>query len=523
MHESEEGGSYHGRGGKKYSRQQQQQFSTRAGLEIASRSSKNPRVKPYQYGATMGSNTTTTSVVAASLGFVAGTVLGTTFWQWYQNAKQEGKTTSKTQKVESSSSASSSSSSCVYLDYNGTTPIYPHVLEAMMPYFQTHFGNPSSSHSYATEPRQAIDRARAQVLYALLQANPDTTPTSSIWFTSCGTESDNLAIHLALQRSTTPGSNAFNGTALPHIVTCNIEHPAVEACLKDLEAQGRCTVSFVPVQADGRVLAMDVIHAITPQTVLVTLMTANNEVGSIQPIREVSQYCHEHNIWCHTDAAQAAGKVSVSLESLGHPDLISLVGHKLGAPKGVACLYVSPNCLNDLKSTSTSSSSHGILMIGGNQEFGFRAGTQNTPYIVGMGVAASTAAQHLENNAAHMEQLRSQLLQLLQDALGHTLVRTNGPSAPSARLPNTLSVGLRGVHSGRLLQTLADHVAASAGATCHSTEQAPISSVLQAMGVPEEFARGTLRLSLGPKTTVHDVERAAQLIAHESKRQLGIL
>lgn len=215
---------------------------------------------------------------------------------------------------------------CIYLDYNGTTPIYPDVLNSMLPYLTQHYGNPSSSHHYGKEPRKAINAARKQIL-GLLGAGED--PIESIWFTGCGTESDNLAIQLALQSAPPKRPK--------HIVTCNVEHPAVELYLKHLESEGLITVTYVPVDKEGRVSAEDVIAVMTSNTILVTLMLANNESGALQPIKEVAMECRKRGILMHTDAAQAAGKVSCELEDLGYPDLISVVGHKLGAVSICLC------------------------------------------------------------------------------------------------------------------------------------------------------------------------------------------
>lgn len=399
----------------------------------------------------------------------------------------------------------SEKTSCIYLDYNGTTPIYPDVLQSMVPYLTDNFGNPSSGHAYGKVPRQAINFARAQILRTLLQSP---APLDALWFTGCGTESDNMAIQLAIQ--------ANGHIAKKHIVTCNVEHPAIEAYLKYLEQiEAIDDVSYVPVQADGRVLAKDVVEAIQDNTILVTIMWANNESGALQPIRDIATECRKRGILVHTDAAQAAGKESCAVADLGFPDMISIVGHKMGAPKGIAALYVRPGCLEEYGRKM--SHGHGILLIGGGQEFGRRGGTENTPYIVGLGYAAEKAHDNLSMNAQHMENLRSILLKKLQELLGAEKVRPNGPEDPGHRLCNTLSVGLKDVHSGRLLQGIGDQVAASAGATCHSA--GAVSSVLQAMNVPMEFARGTLRLSVGPKTTVEEVIRAADLIAQAARRQ----
>lgn len=408
----------------------------------------------------------------------------------------------------SEKSSRNSSKKCIYLDYNGTTPVYPPVLAAMLPYFTTHYGNPSRSHALGREPRRAVDEARRAILTSLLGVGKEADP-SAIWYTACGTEADNLAVHLALQ--STAANFSIKEGRLPHIVTSNVEHPAIEVCLKALEDEGRIRVTYVPVQKDGCVAAKDMVAALTKDTILVTLMLANNESGALQPVKEVAQACRERGILVHTDAAQAAGKVSCRLDDLGHPDLVSLVGHKIGAPKGIACLYVRPKCYEE-KGRSLSHN-HGILLLGGGQEHGRRGGTENTPYIVGMGVASTLASTHLAKNAKHMEAMRSHLLSQLESKLADADIQVlaNGPSDPSKRLPNTLSVGLENIHSGDLLAEISDNVAASAGATCHSA--AGVSSVLRAMKVPEEFARGTLRLSIGPKTTREDIDQAVELIA----------
>lgn len=237
-------------------------------------------------------------------------------------------------------------------------------------------------------------------------------------------------------------------------------------------------------------------------------MLANNESGALQPVREVAVYCRLHGILCFTDAAQAAGKVSVRLPEIGGPDMVTIVGHKLGAPKGIACLYVRPGILDKASP----------LLHGGGQEFGWRGGTENVPYIVGLGVAAARAAAKLRRNQQQLETLRTRLLQRLNnDSLGDGSMVVHGPQDKSQRLPNTLSVGFQGIQSGALLQSLRRQVAASAGATCHAA--GPISAVLRAMHIPDNIARGTVRLSLGPSTTADEVDRAAELLLRAVERQ----
>lgn len=391
-------------------------------------------------------------------------------------------------------------SECIYLDYNGTTPIYDEVLEAMMPYFKNHFGNPSSGHFFGRQPRLAVDQARRDILQLLEDPGGD---LSSVWFTSCGTEADNLAIQLALQ--------ACQHVENPHIVTTNVEHPAITEALRTFKRRKMLSFTEVPVMPDGRVASQDVIASIQSNTVLVTVMLANNESGALMPVREVAQHCREAGILFHTDAAQAAGKVSVGLEHIGRPDMVTLVGHKFGAPKGIGCLYVRPGCLHEGEREVRDG---GILLIGGSQEHGRRGGTENVPYIVGMGLAARMSHENLLRNSAHCEKLRTRLLDKLVEGIGSENIRVNGPASLADRLPNTLSIGIRNLHSGEFLSSVSDFVAASAGATCHSTES--VSAVLQAMKVPHEFARGTLRLSVGPKTTESEIDLAASILVHEA-------
>ena len=410
---------------------------------------------------------------------------------------------------------------CIYLDHNGTTPIYGPVLEEMMPFLTTHFGNPSSGHAYGREPKAAVALARRRVMSLLVNDEESLNMADDcVIFTGSGTESDNLAIELAL---------ASCGHR-KHVVTCNIEHPAVLECLKVMEKTGKIDLSIVEVNDEGIVSPDDVAKAIKPdQTALVTIMLANNEVGSLQPIADIAKICQESNVLLHTDAAQAVGKISVELEDLGHPDMITIVGHKMGAPKGVAALYVRKGCLSkDGRVEPHGYGSCGLTLRGGGQEKGRRAGTENCPYIAGLGKAAElltkpsnidSSKKQWMDNAEYMSGLRSRLLDNLTTALGGDNVRTNGPSDPTSRLPNTLSVGLRNIRSGELLKAVSNQVAASAGSACHANGGG-VSEVLRCLHVPDEFARGTLRLSVGPSTTVEDVDRASEIIVTEAKKQM---
>ena len=440
-------------------------------------------------------------------------------------------------------SSKGTSDKCVYLDYNGTTPVYPPVVDAMLPYLTQHFGNPSSSHYFGREPKQAVNKSR-QSLLRLIQNNSDITDPHSIIFTGCGTESNNLAIRLSLLSC----QHIADGNGLLHVVSTNIEHPAITQCLSSYSVQGglapRISVTYVPVNEEGIVSVDHVVNAIQPNTALVTIMTANNEVGSIQPVFEIAKLCREKEILFHTDAAQAVGKMD--LRGLADPttgaDLITLVGHKFGAPKGIAALYVRPNCFNE-SGRANPDDGGSVLLMGGGQEGGRRGGTENVPYIAGIGRAAEMLLEkrqsplhHNDNidgweyNALHMEAMRKRLLINLvqglekENSAKSTIVRTNGPSDPKQRLPNTLSVGLKGIRSGELLAGIGMIVACSAGSACHSSSSQAISysSILKAMHVPPEYAIGTLRLSVGPDTTEKDVDFAAEIIVNEAKKQLGL-
>jgi len=422
---------------------------------------------------------------------------------------------------------------CVYLDFNGTTPVYPPVLEAMLPYLTDHFGNPSSSHHFGSEPKAAVNKARRSLL-SLIQSVP-IADLSSIMFTGCGTESNNAAIRLALLSS----AHKANKDGLLHVVTTNIEHPAITQCLNSYVNDGgltpKITVTEVPVDEFGLVSTKDVIDAIQENTVLVTIMTANNEVGSLEPVFELAKICREKKVLFHTDAAQAVGKVDLrGLADETHgADMVTIVGHKFGAPKGIAALYIRPNCFDE---NGRVNPEHGgsVLLMGGGQEGGRRGGTENVPYIAGIGRAAEMLLeQHgdkagWEANAVHMTEMRSRLLERitsgLEDDIGQrNIVRVNGPLNAEQRLPNTLSIGLKGVQSGKLLADIGEIVACSAGSACHSSSGSTMSysAILKAMNVPPEFAIGTLRLSVGPSTSPEDVEFAADIIVKEAKRQLS--
>jgi cysteine desulfurase len=367
----------------------------------------------------------------------------------------------------------------VYLDYNATTPLDPEVIACMRPWLEQRFGNPSSAHSYGAEARAAVEKAREQAA-SLLNCGPE-----EIVFTSGGTESNNHAIRGAAL------ANRHRGN---HIVTNRIEHPAVTEVCSYLEQHG-FEVSWLPVDGTGRVDPRDFERALRPETILLSIMHANNEVGTVQPVEDLSAIARSRGVLVHTDAAQSAGKIPVSVETLG-VDLLSIAGHKLYAPKGVGALYVRAGVRLEK------------FMLGAGQEGGKRAGTENVLEIVGLGQACESAARGLADNQAHLERMRNLLEKELR--LRVPEIRRNGH--PVHCLPNTLSVSFKGVDAGALLEAIRSSVAASAGAACHSGG-VEISPVLRAMGVPVEWARGTLRLSTGRMTTDEEVRHAASVIA----------
>ncbi|MDA8404828.1 MAG: cysteine desulfurase family protein [Desulfobacteraceae bacterium] len=375
----------------------------------------------------------------------------------------------------------------IYLDYNGTTPPAPEVTLAMRPFFETQFGNPSSSHWYGIAPRQAVEKARAQVA-DLLNCTPD-----EILFTSGGTESNNHAIKSAARLMKDRGG---------HIITSKIEHPAVLNVCGFLGTEGFNT-TYLPVDDAGMVRVRDVETAIRPDTILISIMHANNETGVIQPIREIADLAARHEILMHTDAAQSVGKIPTDVQDLS-VSLLSLAGHKVYAPKGVGVLYVR----QPLKLEP--------FCHGAGQEAGRRAGTENVMGIVGLGAACEAAGRHLAQNRAHMQRLRDRLHDGLRARIDG--VRLNGHQ--ERRLPNTLSLSFFGMEANRLLEEIGLEVAASAGAACHS-DTVEISHVLKAMRVPEDWAKGTLRFSVGRMTTENEIDRAVEVVATAIQNCMG--
>jgi cysteine desulfurase len=372
----------------------------------------------------------------------------------------------------------------IYLDYNATTPHDPEVIAAMRPFFEEEFGNPSSSHYYGIQPKQAVIKARAQIA-ALLNCRPE-----EIIFTSGGTESNNFAIKGCAETLRYKGN---------HIITSQIEHPAVIEVCNFLKTTGY-EVTYLPVDEFGRVQLEDLKAAIKKETILTSIMHTNNEVGSVQPIEEISTLAKKHDIIFHTDAAQSVGKIPLDVNRLG-VDLLSIAGHKVYAPKGVGALYIRQG-LAPAK-----------LMHGASQEMAVRAGTENVLEIVGLGMACEIAGRDLEKNMTHMQAMRDRLFEGIKKDCDQ--VKLNGH--PQKRLPNTLSISFLGLEANRILDAIGSEVAASAGAACHS-DTVQISDVLKAMNVPLEWAKGTLRLTTGRMTTAADIDKAVQVICAAVKR-----
>jgi cysteine desulfurase len=380
----------------------------------------------------------------------------------------------------------------IYLDYNATTPVDPDVFRAMLPFLGSatgaglgHFGNPSSSHSLGQAAHAAVERARGQVA-ALLGAQAD-----EIVFTGGGSEASNLAIKgLVLQRPRGLFGRWARGA---HVITSAVEHPATAEPCEFLRRLG-CRVTVVPVDRHGLVDPNDVKKALARDTVLVSIMHANNEVGTIQPIREIAEITRRQRVRLHTDAAQSVGKVPVNVEELG-VDLLTVAGHKLYAPKGVGALYVRRGVQLE------------PLIHGAGHESGRRAGTENVPYLVALGTACEIAGKSLPAAAERLQSLRDRLWQRLQAGLGSRVV-LNGH--PQRRLPNTLNGGFLN-HIGSELLAKVPQVAASTGSACHEGKVTR-SPVLCAMEVPLQSNEGALRLTVGRFTTEDEVDRAAELL-----------
>jgi cysteine desulfurase len=367
----------------------------------------------------------------------------------------------------------------IYLDYNATTPIDERVLSAMLPYLKEEFGNPSSIYSLAQWARRAVEEAREK-LAKLLNADP-----KEIIFTSGGTESDNFAIK---------GIAYANQDKGKHIITSQIEHHAVLNTCKFLEKQG-FHITYLPVDRYG-VVDLDALEkSITSQTILISIMFANNEVGTIQPIKKIGEIAKRHGVYFHTDAVQAVGKIPIDVKELGI-DLLSLSAHKFYGPKGVGALYLR-------KGVKISS-----FIQGGEQERGRRGGTENVAGIVGLGKAAEIAQEEMAEEEKRVRALRDELERRLLERIPEVVL--NGH--PQNRLYNTLSICVKYVEGESMLLNLdREGICASSGSACTSGSLEP-SHVLLAMGVPPEIAHGSLRFSLGKFNREEDVERVSEVL-----------
>lgn len=374
----------------------------------------------------------------------------------------------------------------VYADNAATTRIDPDVVQAMMPAFGELYGNPSTIYSKGREAREAVDQAREQVAKAI-NCRPN-----EVYFTSCGTESDNWAIRGVAKR--------YAAKKGKHIITTNIEHHAVLETLKAMEKEG-FEVTYLPVNEEGFITAEQVKQAIRPDTVLITVMTANNEIGSIQPIEEISAVAKEHGVLFHTDAVQAVGHIPVDVQKMG-VDLLSLSGHKFHAPKGVGALYVRRGILPD------------NLMNGGGQERSRRPGTENIAGILGLGAAIEKATATLERDMEYVASLRDRLIDGIVSTIPYCKVNT--PS--HHRLPGTVNVSIKYIEGESMLLLLdMNGICATSGSACASGDLDP-SHVLLAIGLPHEIAHGSVRFSFCADNTVEEIDYILEVLPNIAQR-----
>jgi len=357
----------------------------------------------------------------------------------------------------------------LYFDYNATTPVHETVVRAMLPYFTEKFGNPGCRHMHGLEARRCTEQARASVA-RLINADP-----GRIYFTSCATEANNTVLSGLLK----PGDE---------LIISAVEHPSIAQPAFELKNKG-IAVKIIPVDQNGLIDVDRVMDLISGKTKLVSVMLANNEVGTIQPVAELGASLKSRNIFLHSDAAQAAGKISVDVDKLG-VDFLTMAGHKMYAPKGIGALYVLNRGL--LKP----------MFYGGGQEKNLKPGTENIPYIAGFGRAADLAIRDLESEAGRQKALGQRFLDNLSETGPEFVLHSqNGP-----RLPNTMSIGFGGYRAGDILSGMvACNLSASAGAACHGNTQ-KMSPVLEAMGTEPHYGMGTIRFSWGRMTTPEDVD-----------------
>ncbi|MFC1883761.1 cysteine desulfurase family protein [Thermodesulfobacteriota bacterium] len=374
----------------------------------------------------------------------------------------------------------------IYMDHNATTPVEPEVVNKMMPFLQQEFGNPSSGYALGKRAKEGVERARMEVA-ALLGCEP-----LEVVFTSGGSESNNMVLK---------GVVDFAKPSKTHIITCSVEHPAVMNPVLYLMEIG-VKVTIVPVDRFGRVDPSEIERAITPESSLISVMLANNETGTLQPIREIAKIASRKGVPVHTDAAQAVGKVKVNVNDLG-VDYLSVAGHKLYAPKGIGALFVR-------KGRSLQP-----LVHGARQEKGLRAGTENVALSVGLGTSCRIAGSRLENDLEKIALMRSRLEEILFGNLDNLVL--NGH--PEYRLPNTINVSVPGIEGERILEKLPE-IMASTGAACHD-RTVKLSHVLAAMGVPRKVGMGALRFSLGRTNTDEQIDAAAEMIIKRVKEIRG--
>ena len=369
----------------------------------------------------------------------------------------------------------------IYLDHNATTPVDPRVIEAMLPYFTEKFGNAASDHAYGIEAKRAVDRAREQIA-EVINARP-----AEIIFTSGATESDNIALFGVAEKYADKGN---------HIITCVTEHKAVLDCCKQLEKMDK-RVTYLPVDQYGLVDPDDVRRAITPQTILISIMAANNEIGTLAPLEEIGAIAKEHEILFHTDAAQMVGHLSVDVQAM-NIDAMSLSAHKVYGPKGIGALY---------RRRSNPRVKLGPRIYGGGHERGIRSGTLNVPAIVGFGEALEIAGREMASDAVRFRAWTQQMYQRLQEKIEG--VRLNGH--PTQRLPNNLNVSLLGIDAKLLMMNLKS-VAISTGSACTSASVEP-SHVVLALGFGEERAHSAIRIGVGRFSDSKQIGQAVDRIA----------
>ena len=377
----------------------------------------------------------------------------------------------------------------IYMDHSATTPVAPEVLAAMLPYFSDKFGNASSLHGFGREAREALEESR-QKLARLLNADPE-----EIVFTSGGTESDNIALRGIAYKNRNSGR---------HIITSQIEHPAILETCRSLEQEG-FSVTYLPVNREGLVDLSELERAIRPDTILISIMHANNEIGTIQPLKEIGSLAAERDIYLHTDAVQTVGKIPVDVEAMG-ADLLSLSAHKLYGPKGVGALYIR-------RGTKIQS-----LATGGGHEMGMRSGTENVPGIVGLARAADLAREEMAAEGQRLTKLRDRLAGLVLQRVKEAWI--NG--SMEKRLPGSLNFGFSYVEGESLLLYLdSKGVAVSTGSACSSHKLEP-SHVLLALGLKPEECHGSLRITMGRANSQEDADYVADCIAEAVQRFRGI-